>query len=347
MSYFTYYFNRILFLAITLSLISCNNNDSKKEVVISETSATVENFILQWNASHKDENLEQLLDLYAVNVNYYGTEYNRSEVLKDKKKLFEKYPNFNQTAEKETFVISEEEDKTKVHFDKAVVINGKKKIYPSYIILERENNSFKIITEGDEVTDASVDKSISSQNENYKAENQKVKGNFKGDGNDIMASLEYPEMIKFKDIEENGDERIDWGGYECVGGCNTVIRFSNPEIAPITIKGATPVMLSNPGDLNNDGADNLVVQVWGKKYNAYYLYNVQKRAVIVPPQYVNIDIHDTLMAEDIFKKVDDHTIQITQSSTGENLYALDVQNIDLRKIDISEFKDDWNIQYNY
>lgn len=98
--------------------------------------------------------------------------------------------------------------------------------------------------------------SISAQNKESKE--NRLYGDFNGDGVKEYAWVKSPERL-------DDSYNIDWGMEDergdlhmyCPGGCNSVLYFSDKSIVPITIENSWGGKLENFGDLNNDGSDNI------------------------------------------------------------------------------------------
>ena len=69
-----------------------------------------------------------------------------------------KYPNFNQKISGEILSEKLSENEVKCSFSKEVIVNNKVTYYPSYLILKKSNQNWKISVEGDLVTDKNIDK---------------------------------------------------------------------------------------------------------------------------------------------------------------------------------------------
>ena len=116
--------------------------------------------ILQgWNQANNEKDLDSLSRLYASKITYYGSKFSRSKCLKDKKRLFKKYPYFTQSIlNVQTLSLSPRIHK--VTFDKFVRIkpNEQEKMYPSYLIISTANSFPSIIEEGDQITNNNLKK---------------------------------------------------------------------------------------------------------------------------------------------------------------------------------------------
>lgn len=68
--------------------------------------------------------------------------------------------------------------------------------------------------------------------------------------------------------------KIDSTQMACVGGCDVVLKFADPKIPDILVKGTIGGTLYNLGDLNNDGKDEIgILHEWFNGcWNAFDVY---------------------------------------------------------------------------
>jgi hypothetical protein len=101
---------------------------------------------------------------------------------------------------------------------------------------------------------------------------ESVRGDFNGDGRVENAWVVPADMKVCKD---------------CSGTCNSVIRFSDKTIPSIRLKSAIGAMITNHGDLNRDGADELgMLPSWCTScWVSYSVYGMRANAwkVVVEP----------------------------------------------------------------
>lgn len=107
-----------------------------------------------WNDANNAKDTDTLSRLYASNIMYYGSRLSRDKCIKDKKRLFRKYPDFTQSFDSAAFN-SLNPHLHKIVFDKYVrIAPGKKyKVYPSYILVDTSSVFPAIVEEGDSITD--------------------------------------------------------------------------------------------------------------------------------------------------------------------------------------------------
>ena len=100
-----------------------------------------------------------------------------------------------------------------------------------------------------------------------------IKGDFNGDGKTEHAWIIRPKLNK----DETG----------CIGPCEARINFSDPQIKPIILAKSIGGTLTNLGDLNNDGKDDIgLVPDWftscWRSYITYTLKNGSWKYLVAP-----------------------------------------------------------------
>lgn len=281
-----------------------------------------------WNNSHNNKDLATLSNLYAENVFYYGTNKEKSKIVEDKKRLLNKYSDFKQIVSDKDLEITKTESGKSISFTKNVTFDSKQKDYPSYLVVSEINGKWKIVTESDLVTDKNVAKfskptkiKESKMTESEQSENDKLHGDFNGDGKKEYAWIVGPKMLNpddYPDWEEEADLRADY----CIGGCNSVVYFSDKSIVPLTITQSYGGNLENLGDLNSDGSDNIGIWTNGSYYtggsSTLVIYDTKNPwKPIVEPIYIRVVNHD-LTDVDIVKKLSGNRLEIKESEFDEN-----------------------------
>ena len=149
-------------IAICLLLITTVYGSSQDKITM----------VLQgWNQANNDKDTDTLSRLYASQVTYYGSKLSRSKCIKDKKRLFRKYPNFTQSVSN-VHTLSLTPRLHKVSFNKYVRIepNGKNKMYPSYLVINTASSFPSIVEEGDRVTDKNLKKKTHSKSYTFEGQ---------------------------------------------------------------------------------------------------------------------------------------------------------------------------------
>ncbi|MBL0202185.1 MAG: hypothetical protein IPP81_19115 [Chitinophagaceae bacterium] len=227
-----------LYLISFFFLISCNNQNKNNSK--STTAGDANDFnkvVSDWNNAHSSKDIGVLLNLYDNSILYYGTQKDKNSCIESKLSLFKKYPDYYQqifgNIQKEKI----NETDIKCSFVKRVTINQQTKDYPSYLIFSKKQDIWKIINEGDLVTDKYLAKA-----KDVVIPKDAVKGDYNGDG-----VLDYAWLVPPNKSECE----------ECGGNCTSYIKFSDNSIPSIKVEmciGGTP---TNLGDLNKNGSDEI------------------------------------------------------------------------------------------
>ena len=120
-------------------------------------SQNIKSILSQWSSAMNSHNAKILWSIYGNKFRYYGKIVSKNRAIKDKKRFFKKYPNFKQYIQNDN--INKIDDNTfRVEFDKYVKIklNSSIKNYPSYLTIKKIGNAWKIVEEGDKVTDKNL-----------------------------------------------------------------------------------------------------------------------------------------------------------------------------------------------
>lgn len=148
------------------------NNTSQKTVVsslengTSNVHAEIRQVLNQWVKYHNEQDVTELASLYNDQVEYYLANYSNNQVYNSKKKALDKNPQFQ--MEVSNVKVDEYSSYWEVTFDKKVWFNPNNaaKIYPSYLHVKKIDGAWKIVTEGDLVTDGNLGK---KNNQSYQS----------------------------------------------------------------------------------------------------------------------------------------------------------------------------------
>ncbi|KAA5826443.1 hypothetical protein FPF71_06400 [Algibacter amylolyticus] len=302
----------LLIIILSILFSNCTNSQSEND----EKSEVIE-ILNNWNKFHNEKDILNLLKLYNENVFYYGQNKSLNYITKDKSKLFKKFNSFKQENvrinELSRNLLNEE---IKISFTKKVTIDSEEKDYPSYLILKKENDTWKISTESDLITNKNISEKSTSD------DHKKISGDFNGDGKKEYAWIETPqrlvdsEYIIDESKLEEGEFHVLYGDF--IGGAKSVIHFSNKTIWPITLDTANGE-LSNIGDLNDDGSDNICVYTSGGRSSALRVINANNyyKPNLIEPLFVNRNIYDSVQKEDMLEKISNKLIRVTYSTFSE------------------------------
>jgi hypothetical protein len=296
--------------------------EEKKEISSKVKNSDIVNFVNSWNDSHNKKDLAAFSNLYADNVLYYGTEKKKSQIVVDKERLLNKYSDFKQVIVNKDLDINDEENGKNVKFIKTVTFDSKQKDYPSYLFVSNINGEWKITAESDELTDASISQKESKTNKVLEIEeDDKLYGDFNGDGSKEYVWIEGPKLPNPEDYDD-WDKEYDFRSDYCIGGCNSVVYFSNKQIIPITVFDTYGGMLVNLGDLNNNGTEE--IGVWTRpgymtgstsSLNIFDTKNFRK--TLIEPFSLNFNLHDYAI-KDAVKNLGNKKIEITESIFTED-----------------------------
>ena len=113
-----------------------------------------------WDKGHNENNAQIFQQIYGRDVYYYQTDYSLKKVIDSKTKLLQRNPSFHQESRNPKVSTLPGGD-IRIDFEKNVWTdypNGKSKMYPSYLILRIISQKWKIVTDGDAITDANLSK---------------------------------------------------------------------------------------------------------------------------------------------------------------------------------------------
>lgn len=301
------YFMSCLIIAL---LFGCNEVNSKDEKELRK-------FIEQWNEDHTSLKSAYLLRDYMDVVTYYGKQWSRVQVLKDKKQLFEQFPDYTQSILNDELDITKKAGSYLVTFTKHVSYNGIEANYESYLSVTMKNGAFRILREDIVENTADLDAPIfpkAREKSRLIATNRQLFGDFNGDG-----LSDYATVIS-SEISSNIN-----GVVECINGCKSVIVFSNDDLENITVEGAYQSQLENLKDLNSDGADE--IGFWDIKPTSktLYVFDATNGILLAEPITINTTVHKNLKLIDVFKKSGANKITVTRSAKVEGKWILETE----------------------
>lgn len=229
----------MLVLVFCFIMLTSGNSSSSNETTESANSYNFKRLVQDWNKAHLSKDVGIFSNLYDKSVLFYGTRKDKNSCIENKLSLFKKHPDFYQQVYGDIQIENLINTEIKCNFVKRVTVNQATTDYPSYLIFKKIDGSWKIVTEGDLVTDKNISKHKPIKNIPKDA----VKGDFNGDG-----VLDYMWLIPPK---------IDNDGTDCVGSCICHIKFSDPCIPSIKVDDCIGGRPDNEGDLNKNGTDEI------------------------------------------------------------------------------------------
>ncbi len=155
------------FLLIFLILFTQITYASKKE------ESAIINLTNQWNIANSTKNIDKLKSLFSEEVVFYGKTITNDECMTKKGNIFSKYDPYSQVIVSDILVTELDNDIIKSTFKKQVAFNNKTKTYPSYLFFKKIDGNYKIVEEGDEITNSNLnyesayDKPTSEKSNNW------------------------------------------------------------------------------------------------------------------------------------------------------------------------------------
>ncbi len=307
----------IIFLAITV-FTACNEIDPKGE-------KEIKRFVLQWSQTHTAVKNSYLKQDYMDRVQYYGTELTKEQVQIDKMRLFNQFPDYQQTVNEDDISIEKEEGSFLVTFSKTVKYGDKKATFPSFLSLIYKNGEFRILREGLQENAKNQDAPIfpkKSELNELGNKSPRLYGDFNGDG---LAEYAYIENPQITDVAEGAKTDSIY----CKDGCKSIIYFSNKQIAPITVEDVYNSSLDNLKDLNGDQSDE--IGFWSYKPNSksLYVFDAENNKLLLPALYINTAIHKNIKLIDVIKKSGPNKLRVTESVNVEGKWILQSSVVEL------------------
>ncbi len=221
-------------------LNSCNNNSGNTRNESTSDIAEFKQLVADWNKAHSSKDVGVFSNLFENSILFYGAQKDKNTCIESKLSFFRKYPDFYQQIFGDVQVEQINNNEVKCSFVKRVTVNQSTNDYPSYLIFKKSADSWKIVTEGDLVTDKNL--AMKSQDK-ITIPKDAVKGDFNGDGKLDYMWLQTP--------------KIKTDQVDCVGECTSYIKFSDPTIPSIEVTSCIGGVPSNSGDLNKNGTDEI------------------------------------------------------------------------------------------
>jgi ketosteroid isomerase-like protein len=284
-----------------------------------ENNSEIIDLVNIWNNSHNNKDLTSLSNVYNENVFYYGINKEKSKIIQDKKRLLNKYSDFQQIISDKDLKITNSENGKTISFTKNVTFDSKQKDYPAYLVVSEINGNWKIVTESDLVTD----KNIAKPSKTLKIDNpEKIKkgrlyGDFNGDGEKEYAWLENPEMLD----PSSSDYPLSNGDF-CKGECISTIYFTDKSINPFQIDSYGGYIV-NLTDLDNDNSDE--IGFWrnnaphqGGGERQFEIYNIKKGSNRLATTMVHMANDNDFSDNNMVEKLSNNRIKIKESYTDES-----------------------------
>lgn len=149
----------LLLCSFLLTGCNINSKTSDSDANIETNNATFFNYLVQdWNKAHSSKDVGVFSNLYDNTVLFYGTQMDKNSCIESKLSFFKKNPDYYQQIYGGIQTNNISDTEVKCNFVKRVTVNQATNDYPSYLTFKKFGNDWKIITEGDLVTDKNLAK---------------------------------------------------------------------------------------------------------------------------------------------------------------------------------------------
>lgn len=245
-----------LTICALLILTSCTNFNS-------DYSGITKPLIDKWNTANNNKSTDILKEIYADNLSYYGSSFDKNHCVDDQAKFFKKNPDSYQSILGDIQYEKISDTEIKSTFVKRVTINNQTKDYPSFLIFKKVGSEYKISGEGEIGNVAKKTQSsnnLMDKGEIVRTERQllepkgfTIEGDFDGDGQREEIAEYY---INPKNDEREDKKTWDW---DKNGFGTTKLLCSNTAIKDYKVEGSSVGLqyLGTEGDLDGDGADEI------------------------------------------------------------------------------------------
>jgi hypothetical protein len=296
---------------ILLLFSNCNeiNPEGKDEV---------RDFVKAWNSLHTPIKAANLKYEYLDVVNYYGTELTKEQVQLDKNKLFANNPELAITIVPNSILIEKDGKDYLVSFKRAANLGDETFEYATYLSVLHKNSEFKILREGLELEGIEMNATtkLFSTKQTLEAtynKSPRLYGDFNGDGIAEYAFITLP-IINTPATQSSAAT--------CDGDCDSIIRFSNPEINTITVKDVYKYSIENVKDLNGDEADEIGLFSITPTSKTLHIFDATTGNQLTAPVTINTTVHKNLKLIDILKKTGPKKITVTESVQENGIWKL-------------------------
>ncbi|HMU97605.1 MAG TPA: hypothetical protein PLJ37_11310 [Chitinophagales bacterium] len=263
----------IFLLAIVLSIAytSCKRNKSDVgEIVEDSTMVAYEllpteqqdviNLVYSWNRAHDTNAIYGLDTIYNETVLFYKKTFSKRNIIETKKNRIKRADSYKQRIIGRIGIYPSDTGDYKCDFLKLVTIDGKPKVYHTYLVFQRFNDVWKVIVESDKESDAQPE--LANLFTDFKESESTSEGDFDGDG-------EKEELIVIKPPQDSIGKYLS---------TTTKISFTNFNIPEIDIENCIGVNIMNENDVDGDGADDfsIVIKKPDGSYGSIILYSYKR-----------------------------------------------------------------------
>lgn len=246
----------IILFVISSSIYSCTSCGNKKKFnnVTQDSLKTVYELlpteqqevialVYEWNKLHDTTNIDLLDSFYSDNVLFYKKNFSKQNVIQTKKYRLQKAKQYRQLIIGRIGIYPSDTGDYKCEFLKLVNLDNKPKVYHTYLVFKKINDTWKIIVESDKESDLRPE--LASLFDKFQESESTSSGDFDGDG-------EKEELIVIKPEQDTS------GNYTST---TTKISFTNLNLPEINIENCIGVNVLNENDVDGDGADDFSIVI--------------------------------------------------------------------------------------
>jgi hypothetical protein len=238
------------------------------ELLPTEQQEVIE-LVYLWNSLHDTSNIYALDSIYSETVLFYKKKFTKKNIIDTKKYRIKKADKYRQLIIGRIGIYPSDTGDYKCEFLKLVNIDNKPKVYHTYLVFKKINNTWKIIVESDKESDLRPE--LASLFDRFQESESTSSGDFDGDG-------EKEDLIVIKPIQDT------LGNYSST---TTKVTFTNLSMPEINIENCIGVNVLNENDVDGDGADDFSIVI--KKANGevgnVILYSFKRGAWIKTIQF--------------------------------------------------------------
>lgn len=301
-----------IFVASALFLCAnCNEINPKGE-------DEVRDFVYNWNSLHTPLKAANLKYEYLDVVEYYGAELTKEQIQLDKQQLFTIYSDLTFSIDPNSIQIEKEGKDYLVSFIQKVTLDNETESFSMFLSVLQKNRGFKILREGMQL-DMNANKRLQQLFPTKESLNAiynkapRLYGDFNGDG--------ISEYVFVKPPTINVPATKTTAAI-CEEECESTLLFSNPDIAPITVKNAYNYTIENVRDLNDDFADEVGFFSITPTSKTLYIFDATTGTLLSDPVVINTTVHKNLKLIDILKKTGPKKITVTESVQENGKWVL-------------------------
>lgn len=123
-----------------------------------EAIKTLKDLVGQWNKGLNNGNASEVASLYAERLVYYKQQMSKGNAQDKLQNFLMKNSAFNQQINGEINIEQVSDNLVVCNFNKLVTNNGTTTDYPSYLKFSQQGTFWKIVEEGDKITDYNINK---------------------------------------------------------------------------------------------------------------------------------------------------------------------------------------------